>query len=89
MRCSLSDNQVMKYALLVIFILLILIEIWVLNRLSTYGSVIQSLEVQKETLVLENRLLEMEIAKQSSLQGLEPKARSLGFESIRDLEFIR
>lgn len=72
-----------------LFAVVLILEIWMTNRLSTYGSKIQEINDLKSQLTLENSLLENEIAQDSSLSVIEVKANSLGFESIKNIDYIK
>lgn len=77
--------------LLKIFIILIvsvvILEVWMMNRLSTNGNKIQELKIAKSDLELENQVLENKISQVTSLQALEEKAIALGFETIKHVEY--
>lgn len=72
-----------------LLILVFIVEIWVANRLSTYGEQIQSIKESHARLILENQILENSIAQNQSLELIERKAQFLGFINIKDLEYIR
>lgn len=73
--------------LLIIFV--VMIEIWVSNRLSTFGEKISGLERTKYSLQLENNYLKNQIAQKKSLMLNEKKSKSLGFTKIKNLEVIK
>lgn len=62
-------------------IIVFVIEIWVANRLSTYGKQIQDLKQMQTNLILENQILENSIAQNMSLHIIEQRAGMLGFSS--------
>lgn len=64
--------------LVIIFVL----EIWVSNRLSTYGKQIQDIKQIQTKLILENQVLENSIAQNMSLSKIEQMAVALGFSPI-------
>lgn len=66
----------------------VVLEIWAVNRLATFGLQISELEKNKNTLVLENQVLENEIAKKTSLLEVSKEASGLGFEKIKQIEYI-
>mgnify|MGYP001562751220 CR=1 FL=1 len=73
-----------------IFCLVILsAEIWIVNRLSTYGNKIYELKQAQADLELQNQVLANSIAKASSLAQLEQKATLLGFNNINQIEYIK
>ncbi len=79
---------------IIIFIILLLIpliilEIWAANRLSNYGSKISKIEESKAQLVLENEILENEIAQKSSLKEIENQAQNLGFENKQTVVYLK
>lgn len=67
----------------------VVLEIWMVNRLATYGEQLSKLEEIKGSLITENELLENEIAEKSSLVHLEEKAKSEGFSPIKALKFVK
>lgn len=72
----------------VIFTLAVLsLELWTVNRLSTYGDRIQSLKEAQSRLELENQVLENTIAQESSLSVLEERAYQLGFNNIKSYQY--
>ena len=74
----------------ILFILVItIIEIWVVNRLSTYGAQILALEKTHESIKLENKILENQIAEKSSLLRIKEEAKKNGFENISKIEYIK
>ncbi|MBI2011836.1 hypothetical protein HYS91_03635 [Candidatus Daviesbacteria bacterium] len=76
-------------SLIVVTIVAALIQIWVVNRLSTYGEQIISLEKSANVLELENKVLRNKLDKASSLKEINILARNLGFESIKKIEYLQ
>lgn len=74
---------------MLIVIPVIVLEIWSLNRLSTYGEQISSLEKTKASLKLDNQILENEIAQKSSLRIMENISKSYGFKNISKVEYVK
>lgn len=70
-------------------VLFFILEIWMVNRLSTYGSKIEILKQSQARLQLENQLLENAIAQKSSLQILEKESNQLGFDSFSQVEYFK
>lgn len=77
--------KVVALFLVVVFVL----EIWMVNRLSTYGKKIEELKVIEANLQLENQVLENSIAQRASLGQIEEKSTKLGFGSIKNPEYIK
>ena len=73
----------------ILVVLAVILEIWVVNRLSTYGEKISKLEETKSMLTLENKILENEIAKNSSLSNMEKYTKNSGFEKIKDIQYLK
>lgn len=80
--------RIIKIVGVIVFVIF-LVEIWMVNRLSTYGKKIQEIKVVKANLELENQNLENAIAQNSSLKEIENKAARLGFTSIKNLEYVK
>lgn len=80
-----------KLVLLMSSILLLgaILEIWTVNRLSSFGDQINKLEEAKQELTLENQILSNEIAKKQSLSQVEGYAKSLGFSSSSNVVYLR
>lgn len=75
---------------IVIFILLLLIlEIWVGNTLSLYGSKIEKIRENQKLLLLEKQILENEIAQKASLQNIASEGAKLGFVKPSLIQYIR
>lgn len=74
---------------LVFFLMTLSAEIWIVNRLSTYGDKIYQLKQAQANLELENQVLANSIAEASSMMVLEQKATLLGFNNINQIEYIR
>lgn len=76
---------------LVICLIALSAEIWIVNRLSTYGDKIYQLKKAQSDLELQNQVLANSIAKASSLSGLEQKSTLLGFKTINtnQIEYIK
>lgn len=79
----------MVWVFTMVILLVIFAEVLVVNRLSTFGSKIQQIKDSQANLRLENQVLENEIAKHSSLLSVESSSSKLGFESVKNLEYIK
>ncbi len=73
----------------VLLAVIVVAEVLVVNRLSTYGNKIQDLNDQKSALELENLLLKNQIAEFNALNNINEKASIFGFENIKKVEHIR
>lgn len=78
---------VIGLVLLIIFV--VTIEIWVANRLATFGEKINGLEATKYSLKLENDNLKNQIAQKKSLNLNQKKSLNLGFGKIKNIEYIK
>jgi hypothetical protein len=56
-----------------------ILEIWLANMVSDSGAQLVQLAIIKNQLILENQLLEVQIASQSSFLTIEQKAKNKGF----------
>lgn len=77
-----------KFGVAILFLVLVL-EIWMMNRLSTFGDKINQLKVNKASLILENQVLENRIARKVSLLNIESKASQQGLQSVKNIEYIK
>lgn len=84
---SIFRRKILLFVTLLIFLFSIL-EIWVVNRLATFGEQINKLSITKSNLELENQMMQNQIARLSSLHEIEKEAINLGFEKIRNIEYI-
>jgi hypothetical protein len=89
MNISFFQRRRVTYTIALLFLVAATIEIWTVNRLSTYGEKISKIEQSKNDLVLENQILQNEIAKRSSLSEVEKYATTLGFEKISQVKFLQ
>lgn len=72
-----------------IFLVVLFLEVWVVNRNSTYGDKIYQIKQAQASLELENQVLANTIASKSSMSILEKKANTIGFNSITHIEYIK
>lgn len=82
-----TKRKVILFSLLIL-LPLVIIEVWSVNRLSTFGEQIVQFEKIKSSLKLENQLLENEISKKSALSNIEREAKAYGFEKITKVEYL-
>lgn len=75
--------------LVLIIVFVITLEIWVSNRLSTFGEKINGLESTKYLLHLENDYIKNQIAQKKSLKLNQKKSKSLGFDKHKKVEYIK
>lgn len=68
---------------------LVLIEIWISNTTVEYGAKFEKMEALEHALVMENQILENEIAKNSSLLSISSKSAELGFSPPQSIQYIR
>lgn len=68
---------------------LVILEIWVVNRLATYGDKINQLEKTKSVLKTGNNILKNQIAQKSSLREIEKVAKVIGFQEINKVGYIK
>ncbi|MBI2019894.1 hypothetical protein HYS94_00530 [Candidatus Daviesbacteria bacterium] len=80
-----------KYVVLggITLFILILIEIWVSNTMVSFGEKLVSINNLKNTIKLENQILQNEIAKYSSLTNVATESSKLGFSKPESIQYIR
>lgn len=80
-----------KYGVLAVLILFMLtvVEIWASNTVVTYGARFESLSKLSKGLLIENQVLENEIAKYTSLSNTALKSAQLGFFKTDNIQYIR
>lgn len=86
-RFYLKRKIVIGLVLLIIFV--VTIEIWMANRLATFGEKINSLESTKYSLQLENDYIKNQIAQKKSLNLNQKKSWNLGFGKIKNIEYVK
>lgn len=86
-RTYFKRKIVIGLVLLIIF--LVTIEIWVANRLATFGENINTLESTKYSLKLENDYIRNQIAQKKSLNLNQKKSLNLGFGKTKNVEYIK
>lgn len=69
--------------------LLMLGQIWASNNVVDYGEKLQELSQLRNTLKLQNQILENEIAKAGSLSTIASKSAELGFSRPESIQYIR
>ena len=79
-----------KYTILaVVFIgFLVILKIWVNNIFSSYGEKLDNTTRLQNALILENLVLENEVAKASSLHVVVTESQQLGFSGPKSIEYI-
>lgn len=79
-----------KYIIVVSFSLfvLVVIEIWANNTSAAYGDKLDSLSRISKSLEMENKILENDIAKSSSLISIASKSAKLGFFKSQSIQYI-
>lgn len=82
-------NRKILFAVILFIIIITIIEIWVVNRLSTFGAQILALEKSQESLKLENKILENQIAEKAALIKVKEESKKMGFDSIQKIEYIK
>src|SRR3989344_8635729 len=72
-----------------IVIPVVVLEIWSVNRLATFGVQISELERSKDILKLENQILENKIAEKSSLFIVESMVKKYGYSKAKNIEYLK
>lgn len=89
---SFELGAILRKKIIVVLVLLLIafsiVEIWVVNRLSTYGEQISQLEETRTNYVLENQVLQNQIDSASSLGEIEEAVKIFGFEKIKNIEYL-
>lgn len=68
---------------------LVIVEIWVVHTLSSFGVKIKKIEELQNNLELENEILENEISLGSSLNKIASSSASYGLEKPKKVQYIR
>ncbi len=86
---SLLFSRRMMINLSLVILFGIILEIWAVNRLASFGTQYFKINNSKNELILENQLLKNQIARQSSLSVTADFATSLGFEKISKVSYLQ
>lgn len=73
----------------VLILALVIVEIWVVHTLSSFGVKIKKIEELQNNLELENEILENEISLGSSLNKIASSSASYGLEKPKKVQYIR
>ncbi len=83
-----SLTRIIKIGL-VVFIIGVVIEVLIINRSSTLGAKISQIEREKAELELDNADLRDKLYRKISLNESFLSAGALGFEAIKNIEYIK
>ncbi len=85
------QNNLLKYAKAGVFIFLVVVflEIWMVNRLSSYGVKIQQLKDTEASLQLQNQELSTQLAQNLALENVQTKATALGFAPVVNYDYFK
>lgn len=91
------DTEIVKHKIpkkyLVIFGLcfsiLILLEVWAINTMISFGKKFDEMVALEHALETENQVLENEIAQTSALSVVATRAAELGFLKAQSIQYIR
>lgn len=75
-------------SLVIALLTLIILEIWSVNRLATFGADLSKIEQARQDLTIENQILEDQIAKASSLQEVSKDAQVIGFGNFSNFSYL-
>ncbi len=73
----------------VLILSLVIIEIWVVHTLSSFGQKAKKIEELQKNLELENEILDMEISLGSSLNRIASSSASYGLNKPKKVQYIR
>lgn len=82
-------SKLLIRALGVTFFLTLMLQIWMVNRLSSFGDKLNQIKADQKQVELQNIILENSIAKLSSLETVEKQALVLGFMETKDVAFLK
>lgn len=71
------------------FLFVTILEIWAVNRMSSYGEKINKIEETTTVLRMENQILKNKIDERMSLSRTKGYSTKLGFEKIQKMEYIK
>lgn len=74
---------------ILVFFSLIILEILLVNRLSSFGQRMHQLTIAQTNLELDNQLLQNQLSLKTSLNYLSLKSEQLGFISSKDVQYLQ
>lgn len=74
---------------ILLFLSLTILEIWLVNRLASFGQRMHQLMLAQARLELENQLLENQLASKTSLNYLSLRSEQLGFVRGKDIQYLK
>lgn len=81
--------SIVTIALVSVLGIMFIFQVLMANWFSTYGERIQELNVKKSELVLQNQILENQIAERTSMARVEESASSIGFTKIENILYVK
>src|SRR3989344_1814059 len=84
-----SFRRKIIFSVLAVVVTVIVVEIWIANRLSTYGSEIAKLESSAIDLSMENEFLKNKLSQKLSLKNTQDLGKKYGFEKIKNIEYVK
>lgn len=85
---SLISKKLLFFLITVVFLLCIL-EIWLVNRLSTFGEQISKMQYSSQSLAMENQTLKNEIDGKVSLKTNFELAKLNAFEPVKNVFVVK
>ena len=79
----------LKITACLVLISTVILEIWLINRLASYGEKFNQVKQTQSAIELDNQMLENEISQKSSLSFTQEKANQLGFNSTKNIEYFK
>ncbi len=85
---SLISKRIL-FSLIAIVFLLCILEIWLVNRLSTFGEQISKMQHSSQAFRMENQILKNEIDKKTSFSTNSQLAKNNGFEPVKNIAVVK
>lgn len=77
-----------RISLIIFIIVFSLLYIWQTNSVSTKGYIISDLEKNTQQLEYENRRLEVDIAKNTSMQSIQERIKNINLVVVDRIEYL-
>lgn len=82
-------SKKMLFLLIAVVFSLCLLEIWLVNRLSTYGEQISKMQHASQVLSMENQILKNEIDKKTSLNSSLGLVENEGYVPVKNVFVVK
>ncbi len=85
-----KTKRSLKIIALIVFLSSVILEIWLINRLSSMGGKFNQIKEAQASIEFENQIIENEISSKSSLATTQNLSSRLGFApTLKNIEYFK